>query len=568
MATGCGGQPQDHSVCPVCLKPYNNPKFLPCYHTLCAACVQSLVDRHPDAEFPCPLCQKATSLPADGVDGLQTNYYINTVKKTGNSQDLCKIHTEKILEFTCLKCDKNLCLNCKLTEHEGHRTTDISAVAKSKRPDLLSDQDRLERAVSTVRGQVDGRQEELLALQQKKRALETNIERRHQLIVNIADAWKEETFRSLRSVTADIEDNVSRQLTQRQRQLDTLLDIQRHLQHVLHSGTDCDVIAMSKEMKSGRGSPSEVDKMMSQEKAVIVRPVLQFKVMADVLVEKTRGYLGSVGKMEMTATQDDVTVEERFMSTEELGQDVFSLCHIDEDPPVVHVSYDNTTLLEQGTPMKIFSEKGERVGKGDGKCAGRLTVRRIAKGEDIFTLPKSCQFSTFSKSVSAAHFRLHNFLTGRADIVMANVLSTDPLKVVDKKQFSINVGPHRAFDVDETEQQFAMVEEAKPPAIWRTVRLYRLQQETSVATYSAPTATFQPSDVCFYELGGQPVLLITDELNDAIHVVNVQDDRMTFQRYLCAGCPLLVQPTAINVDVSCRIWVACRGGKVLTLIVG
>ena len=568
MATGGGGPPSDPRECPMCLGTYTNPKFLPCHHTLCAACVQSLADRHPDAEFPCPLCRKLTSLPAQGVAGLQTNYYVNTDKAagTGDGQDKCKIHAGKTLEFYCIKCDEPLCLNCKLTKHEGHETDDLTAAARSKRPDLLTDQHRLERAVSTVRGQVAGRQEELRALQQKTRALEADIERRHQLVVNTARRWRQEAIQSLHSVTADIEGDVSSQLTQRQRQQDTLLDIQRQLQHALRSGTDGDIIAMASEMKSGRGSRSEVDKMTSQEKDVIVRPVLQFDVTADVMVEKTRDYLGSVRKMEMTETQDDVTVEEKFTCTEDPGLDVFSLCHKDTDPPTVNVSYDNKTLLQPDMPRKTFREAGECVGTGKGKV-DRLTCRRFAKGRAMFTIPQSDRFVTYSKSLTAAHFRLDNYLTGRADIVMVTVLSTDPFKTETQTQFTINTGPHRAFDVDEAGKLYVVVEEGQPPAVWRSVRMYRRPQQTAVVTYTPPTAVFQPSDVVFYRLGGQQVLLVCDELNDAIHVVEVEDDHMTFQRYLCAGCPLLVQPTAITVDLSGRLWLGCRGGRVLTLTV-
>nr|KAG5690068.1 hypothetical protein BaRGS_016376 [Batillaria attramentaria] len=87
---------------------------------------------------------------------------------------------------------------------------------------------------------------------------------------------------------------------------------------------------------------------------------------------------------------------------------------------------------------------------------------------------------------------------------------------------------------------------------------------TPIATYSPPVTPFQPSDVCFYTLGGHKVLLVADELNDAIHVVNVQDGRLSFARYLAPGCPLLVQPTALNTDTRGRLWIACRGGKILT----
>ena len=356
------GPTEDFSTCSVCLEPNKPLKFLSCHHSFCCQCIQRVADRHPGRRFPCPSCRALTTLPAGGVAALQTNFYLQAAKRRAaeaQSGDLCKTHADKKLEFYCEVCDDSLCLNCKLTEHEGHRTRDISAAARSKRPDLLTDQDRLERAVSTVTEKMAGREEELRVLQQKTRALEADIERRHQLVVNTAHRWRQEAIQSLHSVTADIEGDVSRQLTQRQRQQDTLLDIQRQLQHTLRSGTDGDVIAMAKEMKSGRGSRSEVDKITSQEKNVIVRPVLRFNVTADVMVEKTRDYLGSVRKMEMTETQDDVTVEEKFTCTEDPGLDVFSLCHKDTDPPTVDVSYDNKTLLQPDMPIKnIQGDRG------------------------------------------------------------------------------------------------------------------------------------------------------------------------------------------------------------------
>ena len=573
------GPTEDFSRCSVCLEPNKPLKFLSCHHSFCCQCIQQVADRHPGRRFPCPSCRAMTTLPAGGVTALQTNFYLQAAKRRAaeaQSGDLCKTHADKKLEYYCEVCDDSLCINCKLTEHEGHRTRDISAAAWSKRPDLLTDQDRLERAVSTVIGQVAGRQEELQALQQKTRALEADIERRHQLVVNTAGRWKQEAIQSLHSLTADIKGDVSRQLTQRQRQLDTLLDIQRQLQNVLRSGTDSDVIAMAKEMKSGRGSPSEVNNMTSQEKDVIVRPVLQFNVTADVMAEKTRDYLGSVRKMEMTVTQDDVTVEEKFTCTEDPGWDVFSLCHKDTDPSTVKVSYDNKTLLQPDMPGKTFRETGECVHTGTGKEVGRLTYRRYAKGRVMFQTLQSDLFITFSKSLTAAHFLLHNYLTGQANIFKVKVLSTDPFKTEAQTQFTITVGPHRAWEVDETEQYFVVVEEPQPPAKWRSVKLYRRPLEaqpsfsrpqTAVATYTPPSAFFQPSDVCFHRLGGQQVLLICDELNDAIHVVTVWgwSNHMTFQRYLCGGHPLLVQPTAITVDLSGRLWVGCRGGRVVTL---
>jgi hypothetical protein len=61
------------------------------------------------------------------------------------------------------------------------------------------------------------------------------------------------------------------------------------------------------------------------------------------------------------------------------------------------------------------------------------------------------------------------------------------------------------------------------------------------------------------------MLLVADEANDVIHVVKVERSGLTFQRFLAPGFPSLVQPTALNADVQGRLWVTCRGGKVITM---
>ncbi|KAK7483388.1 hypothetical protein BaRGS_00025328 [Batillaria attramentaria] len=173
---------------------------------------------------------------------------------------------------------------------------------------------------------------------------------------------------------------------------------------------------------------------------------------------------------------------------------------------------------------------------------------------------------TFAKKTEqelTRFLRLNNDLTGQATVFTNQIVSEDPFKTESTKECTVTCGAHRAFDVDACRQLFVVLEEAQAPDLQRTVRLYRRPQPDAIATYSPPVAPFQPSDVCFYTLGGHEVLLVADELNDAIHVVNVQDGRLSFARYLAPGCPLLVQPTALNTDTRGRLWVACRGGTIL-----
>ena len=42
---------------------------------------------------------------------------------------LCGDHPEEKLRFVCVPCDTIVCRECKLTDHEGHRTVDVTKAA-------------------------------------------------------------------------------------------------------------------------------------------------------------------------------------------------------------------------------------------------------------------------------------------------------------------------------------------------------------------------------------------------------------------------------------------------------
>ncbi|KAK7492581.1 hypothetical protein BaRGS_00016247, partial [Batillaria attramentaria] len=70
MATGgAGGAEAVRSKleCAICLEPYRRPKLLPCFHTFCQACLQSVAGTSPS--FPCPACRAPVIVPP-GESGL------------------------------------------------------------------------------------------------------------------------------------------------------------------------------------------------------------------------------------------------------------------------------------------------------------------------------------------------------------------------------------------------------------------------------------------------------------------------------------------------------------------
>ena len=563
MAT-CSGDSasQENSLtCAVCLSVFKDPKLLPCFHTFCAMCIQDVADRHQGSYFPCPACREPTSLPPGGTAALKSNFYIRTEELDGARKgELCLTHEGKEKKLFCVDCDKAICVKCIANEHVKHDIVDSHTAADRVTDKLPERKTYFDNAIVQVEGQIKAIKEEQKAMSDKTAAVERNIRERHATIVAAADKFRDEALDSLRSVSTDIDREIANRLKDQEGHLENLKKISRQLEQTLRNGTDNDILTIEKEIRSESYSKEAVSQMISHTHNVICRPVLRFNVTADVMVQQARDFLGTVFKVQMEVAEPEVRVVERFRCGEDTDIEVFSLCHVDKNPPIVWVSYERCGLRTD-EEVKAFKEGGGFLRTGNGK--GMTTYRRYAKGRDMFPIQMPGSKHAFSKSLTVAHFRLKNFLSGKADIMREKL--TDLYKTEQNLKFTITVGAHRAFDVDEKEQFFVVVEEAKLPDTRRKVLLYSRRGGGPVATYSPPHPDFQPSDVCFYTLGHQHVLLVSDELRDDIHVVRVQDRAMTFVRYLAPGCPVLIQPTAMTVDTLGRLWVACRGGHIITM---
>ncbi|XP_013421546.1 tripartite motif-containing protein 2-like [Lingula anatina] len=111
---------ENFTNCSICLKDFEDPTVLPCLHTYCKRCLASYIpEKTPGSIFLCPLCQKETKLPKDGVEGFPHNYFIDSLQDTvltptrKKKCGACAVEGEDIEAVSkCLNCSEYLCGPC------------------------------------------------------------------------------------------------------------------------------------------------------------------------------------------------------------------------------------------------------------------------------------------------------------------------------------------------------------------------------------------------------------------------------------------------------------------------
>ena len=111
-------------TCAVCLKGFDDPRVLPCLHTYCRKCVESLLDKSQEVNpsIVCPQCREEHELPKDGVGQLPTSptfgilvRLLEVVKadQPGSSALTCQTGRDSNPAIArCLDCDSYLCDSC------------------------------------------------------------------------------------------------------------------------------------------------------------------------------------------------------------------------------------------------------------------------------------------------------------------------------------------------------------------------------------------------------------------------------------------------------------------------
>ena len=153
-------------TCGVYQEHYTEPKLLPCLHYYCKKCVLDLAQSAgPAKSFSCPECCSEVTLPEEGVDGLQTAFFVNRLKSTVSSMKITQgqvevqcepcveVYNEKAEAF-CHQCAAFICAECvkihkrirQYSKHEISLMDDLKQgkckpVEKEDLPDKCEDHD-------------------------------------------------------------------------------------------------------------------------------------------------------------------------------------------------------------------------------------------------------------------------------------------------------------------------------------------------------------------------------------------------------------------------------------------
>ncbi len=130
-------------TCAVCLGRYKHPKVLPCLHTYCKNCLESLLGS--TSKLTCPQCKEIHEVPSGGIDSFKTYFTINNLIELLHIHEVssCSGESGKTIQCEsgldehaavarCLSCSEYLCESCYGIHQRLKATRDHSMITLEK----------------------------------------------------------------------------------------------------------------------------------------------------------------------------------------------------------------------------------------------------------------------------------------------------------------------------------------------------------------------------------------------------------------------------------------------------
>lgn len=549
----------DTHICTICLSHLGqNTKILPCKHEFCSHCITKYIDHQPSQTFTCPNCRSIHGKYFEHLD-LPSHFETTTTKQKLTDYS-CDIES---IDYFCVSCDSPISVS-DLICHSNHSIESVIIAAKRKQFELQTGETFLESAVKRAADALQMAHRQIMACQAKMFEVEKAINERYDTLVRVAKRYRDRALENLRLNNDTMCTKNEAEVGSHKQRLEELVRVQQKIKEALKPGNECEVFTAIKRMSS---EPCK-HLLNNQEQFTFLSPVLRCDATWDKIQQEVRGFIGMAEMVTITLERPEMTTEIKLdrQSVSESFVEILTLFPVDgNDAKDGSLAISYITEDEKKHEVQI-SGSGDLVFLQENTQFKEYQhVKRFENGNLLRPISRPGVTSSFNKSTKGSQFRLNSGYKGEGKIRRVNTSFNSPQQLKDKTVLKITCGRHRAFDVSGDGKAFVVLEEAESPAQSCNVHLYKKKSSHPVTTYQPPCQPFRPTDVCFYQLGGQHVLLVADEANDMIHVVNVEGDRLVFLRYLALGSCMLFQPIDLHVDLSNRLWVACRSGNVFAL---
>ncbi|KAL8616985.1 hypothetical protein ACOMHN_041903 [Nucella lapillus] len=590
MATARHPPRANHLYCQICQEVFQQPKLLSCFDSFCLPCLERLAEDHGPDTFPCPSCHRIIDIPPEGVQTFMDNRHISEEdlqrERLRSTNLTCPEHPEEMLKLFCreAECDRPICQLCGLTAHPQHRMEILTEVANVNRQRLAQELERLEHCIGNVSTMLHMAQGNLTAAQDKARILRDLVYSQHRIMIARITQLRDKVLEGLADVSRDIESDLNDDMHRSEEAMDFLRGLQRRVMDAIN-GTinDVEVVAVDKEMRTGRGSAAELDRFSDLRRSETARPGLFSFTgnLKEFLDKNVLLYLGSPVKL-MVPNRETSDVIRPFYrcGSDDSVREIHSIFRTDDRN--LHVAY--------GGKLPVFAEEKLVHLDSEGvKLRQHLVTRKISfdKSYRTFTYaPIPADFYHDLQANSNGEFRIKAsfFIPGQPTTIQRRLRNAPNARPVD---FEINAAcrPH-GFDANAHGSLFVVIneEEAGEPepedfghrtervverresrkSVVRTVRLYRKNFSDPAAVYRSQLQHFFPTAVSFWKIDNQELILIADLMNDCVHVVRVSRSQFHFKRFLhVSGRGDLVRPTALEVDQEGIIWIGCETGLLL-----
>ncbi|XP_069496789.1 E3 ubiquitin-protein ligase TRIM56-like [Ambystoma mexicanum] len=180
----------DFLTCKICYELYKSPKLLPCLHSYCLACLESIektgslhcpecrakvemgvaslktnffinsllevFKSKPVEKRNCTVCSSSQKAPSSGVNSADTSEFLcETCIKTHCSQGIkpelcCQEHQQKPMSFFCDTCRLPVCRECRRKGHLNHSVSTMTATLKKCQSEMKKLIDGLELNIKHV----------------------------------------------------------------------------------------------------------------------------------------------------------------------------------------------------------------------------------------------------------------------------------------------------------------------------------------------------------------------------------------------------------------------------------